>query len=167
VPLADDELAALAAGLERISGAHIAGICQRPVLTELRRCTSDLAARRAAPPRQLRLAVAGGGSGVALRPSELEGAMEGSATQGKPGPKCPACGEPKSAIEVLSVGGIQGKPVSWSCERDGVEAAAVHPVHMAHLHVCDEKTPERPGRIVKLVMLGAELMVFRELVWAR
>ncbi|MBO0689857.1 MAG: hypothetical protein J2P40_09820 [Candidatus Dormibacteraeota bacterium] len=93
--------------------------------------------------------------------------MEGTATSGKPGPKCPTCGEPMPAIEVLSVGGIQGKPVRWSCGRDGLEATAVHPVQMAHLHVGDEDTENGQGRIVKLEMLGAELMVFREPVRVR
>jgi hypothetical protein len=71
------------------------------------------------------------------------------------------------AIEVLSVGGIQGKPVRWSCKRDGIEASTVHPVQMAHLHVGDEDTENGQGRILKLEMLGAELIVFRELVRAR
>ena len=93
--------------------------------------------------------------------------MEGTATPGKPGPKCPTCGEPMPATEVLSVGGIQGKPVRWSCSPDGVEASAVHPVQMAHLHVSDEDTGNGQGRILKLEMLGAELIVFREPVRAR
>lgn len=93
--------------------------------------------------------------------------MEGTATARKSGPRCPTCGEPMAAIEVLSVGGIQGKPVRWRCERDGIEASAVHPVQMAHLHVGDEDPQNGQGRIVKLEMLGAELMVFRELVRAR
>jgi hypothetical protein len=92
--------------------------------------------------------------------------MEGTATPGKPGPRCPTCREPMAATEVLSVGGIQGKPVRWTCGRDGIEASAVHPVQMAHLHVGDVDTENGQGRILQLEMLGAELIVFRELVRA-
>lgn len=93
--------------------------------------------------------------------------MEGKAMPGRPGPRCPSCGEPMPATEVLSVGGIQDKPVRWSCRADGIEASAVHPVQIAHLRVGDDDAQHGQGRIVKLEMLGAELMVFRELVRAR
>lgn len=72
VPLADDvDLAALATGLERISGAQIAGICQRAVLTELRTF-----APRISPPAEPSFRVSAASlwqaaeAALGLRPSE-------------------------------------------------------------------------------------------------
>jgi transitional endoplasmic reticulum ATPase len=72
VPLADDvDLASLAAGLERVSGAQVAGICQRAVLTELRTFTPRVSQQDETP---LRVSAAslwqGAEAALGLRPSE-------------------------------------------------------------------------------------------------
>lgn len=80
-------------------------------------------------------------------------------------PICPKCEKPMAAHEIVSIAGIQNKAVSWRCADDEVEAGAVHPVQISHLHVGDESDEEgRRTRIVKLEMQGAELLVFREVL---
>jgi len=80
-------------------------------------------------------------------------------------PLCPTCGRAMHVTEVLSAAGVQGKPVRWRCSEDDIEASPAHPVQIAHLHVGDEEVRRgRTGRIVKLEMMGAELVVFSQLV---
>ncbi|HZU15585.1 MAG TPA: hypothetical protein VFD01_03120 [Candidatus Dormibacteraeota bacterium] len=84
--------------------------------------------------------------------------------EGSP-PLCPGCGRAMSVAEVLSTAGLRGKPVRWRCAEDDIEASAAHPVQIAHLHVGDQEVRGgRTGRIVKLEMKGAELVVFSQLV---
>jgi hypothetical protein len=80
-------------------------------------------------------------------------------------PICPVCESPMSADEVVSMAGIQDKAVSWRCERDDVQAGAVHPVQISHLKVGSEDEHDRQRtRIIKLEMQGAELLVFRQVL---
>jgi hypothetical protein len=64
----------------------------------------------------------------------------------------------------VSIGGIRDKPVHSRCSQDPVEAEVVHPVQMVHLHVGQEEREGRMSRIIHLDMVGAELMVYREVV---
>ncbi|GLY70970.1 hypothetical protein [Amycolatopsis taiwanensis] len=65
----------------------------------------------------------------------------------------------------ISIGGITDKPVHWHCASDPVEAEAVHPVQMVHLHVgAEEDHDGKSFRIIHLDMIGAELMVYREVI---
>jgi hypothetical protein len=67
--------------------------------------------------------------------------------------------------QVISIAGIRDKAVSWQCHGDRIEAAAVHPVQMAHLHLGQEE--ESGGRLTRLIhmdMVGAELILFREII---
>jgi hypothetical protein len=80
-------------------------------------------------------------------------------------PTCPECGNQMVVAEEISVAGVQNKAVRWRCADHEIEVVAAHPVQMPHLHIGDED--ERDGRrtqIVKLEMIGAELMVFRQLL---
>lgn len=80
-------------------------------------------------------------------------------------PICPLCGDQMPAERVVSLAGVQDKEVSWRCERDDVEAGAVHPVQISHLHVgAQQERDGRLTRIIKLEMQGAELMVFRQVL---
>jgi hypothetical protein len=65
----------------------------------------------------------------------------------------------------ISIGGVRDKPVHWRCAQEPVEAEAVHPVQIVHLRVGQQE--ERDGqvsRIIQMDMVGAELMVYREVV---
>lgn len=80
-------------------------------------------------------------------------------------PTCPKCTQPMTADRRITVGGITDKPVHWHCPDDPVEAEAVHPVQMVHLHVgAEEKHQGKSLRIIHLDMIGAELMVYREVI---
>jgi hypothetical protein len=60
---------------------------------------------------------------------------------------------------------VEDKPIHWHCRRDPVEAEAVHPVQMVHLHVGQEEDHDgKLSRIIHLGMIGAELMVYREAI---
>ena len=80
-------------------------------------------------------------------------------------PICPKCSQPMAPDRVVSIAGIRDKAVSWQCPGDHIEAVAVHPVQMAHLHIGQEE--EDGGRLTRLIhmdMVGAELILFREIV---
>lgn len=80
-------------------------------------------------------------------------------------PSCPKCGTPMQPDKRITIGGVRDKPVHWRCAREPVEAEAVHPVQMVHLHVGQrEERDGRASRIIQMDMLGAELMVYREVV---
>lgn len=80
-------------------------------------------------------------------------------------PTCPRCAQPMAADRLITIGGITDKPVHWHCPHDLVEAEAVHPVQMVHLHVGDEENHDgQSSRIIHLDMIGAELMVYREVI---
>ncbi len=80
-------------------------------------------------------------------------------------PICPLCGDQMAAERVVSLPGIEDKEVSWRCDRDDVEVGAVHPVQISHLQVgTEQEQGGRQTRIIKLEMLGAELMVFRQVL---
>lgn len=83
-------------------------------------------------------------------------------------PTCPECEEPMSPLEVVSVGGVENKVVRWRCDADEVEAGLAHPVQLAHLHVGDElQEGGRLLRIARLEIIGAELVVFRQVLQGR
>jgi hypothetical protein len=78
---------------------------------------------------------------------------------------CPTCDKPMEPDQRISIGGIRDKPVHWHCTQDPIEAEAVHPVQMVHLHVGQQEEREgRVSRIIQMDMMGAELMVYREVV---
>lgn len=81
-------------------------------------------------------------------------------------PNCPRCSIAMTAAQVISLAGIHNKVVSWRCQRDGIEAAAVHPVQIAHMHVGqeEEKPAGRRTRLIHMEMTGAELILFREIL---
>lgn len=80
-------------------------------------------------------------------------------------PSCPKCSQPMAAAEVISIAGIRDKAVSWRCTGDRIEATAVHPVQMAHLHLGqEEESGGRRTRLIHMDMTGAELILFREVV---
>jgi hypothetical protein len=67
-----------------------------------------------------------------------------------------------AVTRVVSPSGIRNKAVEWRCADHDVEAVAVHPVQMVHIHVGDEaRVDGRRLRVIKLEMSGAELIVFR------
>lgn len=83
-------------------------------------------------------------------------------------PQCPECEEPMSPLQVVSMAGVENKVVSWRCDAHAVEAGLAHPVQLAHLRVGDEL--EEGGRrlkIAKLEIIGAELVVFRQVLGER
>jgi hypothetical protein len=83
-------------------------------------------------------------------------------------PTCPNCEQPMSPLQVVSMGGVTNKVISWRCDADGVEAGLAHPVQLAHLHVGDElEESGRRLRIAKLEIIGAELVVFRQVLKER
>lgn len=80
-------------------------------------------------------------------------------------PTCPKCDKPMEPDQRISIGGVRDKPVHWRCAQEPVEAEAVHPVQIVHLRVGQQE--ERDGqvsRIIQMDMVGAELMVYREVV---
>lgn len=80
-------------------------------------------------------------------------------------PACPKCAQPMGPDRRMSIGGIEDKPIHWLCPQDAVEAEAVHPVQLVHLHVGQEEEHDgKLSRIIHLDMIGAELMVYREAV---
>jgi hypothetical protein len=67
--------------------------------------------------------------------------------------------------DVIDIAGIRDKVVSWRCPGDRIEATAVHPVQMAHLHLGqEEESGGRRTRLIHMDMTGAELILFREIV---
>ena len=83
-------------------------------------------------------------------------------------PICPECEQPMSPLQVVSLAGVQNKVVSWRCDAHDVEAGLAHPVQLAHLHVGDElEDSGRWTRIAKLEIIGAELVVFRQVLEER
>jgi hypothetical protein len=80
-------------------------------------------------------------------------------------PTCPRCEKPMEPDQRISIGGVRDKPVHWRCTQEPIEAETVHPVQMVHLHVGQEEERDgRVSRIIKMDMVGAELMVYREVV---
>ncbi len=80
-------------------------------------------------------------------------------------PTCPKCSQPMEPAQVISVAGIRDKAVSWRCPGDRVEATAVHPVQMAHLHLGQEsEIGGQRARLIHMDMTGAELILFREII---
>lgn len=78
-------------------------------------------------------------------------------------PTCPVCHTPMSVSKVISLPGIENKPVGWHCEEDDVDAVPVHPVQISHLPVgSEEEEGGRRTRVIELEMQGAELLVFRQ-----
>jgi hypothetical protein len=80
-------------------------------------------------------------------------------------PTCPKCSQPMAPDQVITIVGIRDKAVSWQCSSDRIEAVAVHPVQMVHMHIGQEE--ESGGRLTRLIhmdMVGAELILFREIV---
>jgi hypothetical protein len=80
-------------------------------------------------------------------------------------PTCPKCSQPMAPARVISIAGIRDKAVSWQCPSDCIEAVAAHPVQMAHLHLGqEEESGGRRTRLIHMDMVGAELILFREIV---
>jgi hypothetical protein len=68
-------------------------------------------------------------------------------------------------LQTVSMGGVQNKVITWRCQADAIEAGLAHPVQLAHLHVGDEfDEGSRRVKISKLEIVGAELVVFRQVL---